>query len=245
VPQSRWYRAAVATGAHRSGAEGSRRGQLPAGGSQGNAVAGDRPDVAGLSGQTTRVHQLSRSPGCGPENGGVLELNAFFRQIKIGRQAASGRVVGPGLCGRKRAAKDASCSTGCRTGAWDGLSELNGKRFPQRPVSDVKPATRVGPACGHFRRLPLGDGKPNLELAFATASPSLWTTWVRTIPRRSRSCSSVWQANWLPMDFNAKRLIRWIVLSEPFGLSGKRMPKAGWTPRSRVTPAVRTVLLEG
>ena len=161
------------------------------------------------------------------------ELNAFFRQTRALRRSRAAatcesvELVNQDFAGeRQRARTKPCCSTNCATAC----------RRPPIPCSSTARSSERQRLCRR-RRPPRGAGQADRRAreylrqgdrqSHVGALPGLWLHQAdrRHGPAQSaqriRSCSKRWPRNSQTTSFDLKELIRWIVLSEPYGLSSK------------------------
>jgi hypothetical protein len=220
-----------ATGASQPGAEGFN-------GAVNFLLAGAKGHAADATDRTARVFlgkqlvctSCHSHPAAGWEKGDFWELNAFFRQMRVELDGQS-HVVSlsdadyPGDSG---ASKDAELfyrlpnrRLGMAYPEFDGqaisrsglLSDVNRRRELAKLVvaSEDFPRAVVNRVWswlfGYGFTQPVDDMGPHNP----PSHPELLNRLAEELAAH---------------DFNTKQLVRWIVLSEPFGLSGKRMPES-------------------
>lgn len=232
----------TATGAQHPGAEDHNGAVnfLLAGAGDHAAAATNRTSRAFLGKQLicTSCHA---HPTGGGEQGEFWELNAFFRQLAVYRDHQTPRIVvaDRDFLGASGAAKDAELFYRLPDGRLGmAYPEFDGRGIPHSGlVSDVhrrRELARLVTASDDFRLAtvnriwswlfgygftqPVDDMGPHNP----PSHPEL-------LARLAEELAA--------QDFDTKRLVRWIVLSEPFGLSGKRTPES-WmdTPESGGQP---------
>ncbi len=169
-------------------------------------------------------------PSDGWERGDFWELNAFFRQLRVERGSQS-QVVSlsdadyPGESG---AVKDAELFYRLPNGRLGmAYPELNGQAISHSGlVSEVnrrRELAKLVVASEDFRQAVVnrvwswlfGYGFTHPVDDMGSHNPPSHPELLDTLA-----------AEFAAHDFHTKGLVRWIVLSEPFGLSGKRMPES-------------------
>jgi hypothetical protein len=180
-------------------------------------------------------------PTSGWEQGEFWELNAFFRQLAVQRDHPTSRIVvaDRDFFGASGAAKDAELFYRLPDGRLGmAYPAFNGQEVPHSGlVSDVhrrRELAKLVTASEDFRLAtvnriwswlfgygftqPIDDMGPHNP----ASHPELLARLAEELAAH---------------DFDTRRLVRWIVLSEPFGLSGKRTPES-WmdTPESGGQP---------
>lgn len=201
-------------------------------------LAGAKNNAAAATDRTARVFlgkqlvctSCHDNPAAGLKRGEFWELNAFFRQMKVERDPASQRIVlsDGDFAGASGAAKDAELFY----------------RLPDRRLGMAYPEFN-GQAISHSGLVK--DVHRRRELAkLVVASDDFHLATVNRIwswllgygfsqpvddlgPHNPPSHPELLErlaGELAAQNSNTKALIRWIVLSEPFGLSGKRMPES-------------------
>jgi hypothetical protein len=218
-----------ASGAHRSGAEGYNGAVnfLLAGAQENARAATDRTARVFLGKQLvcTSCHD---HPAGSREQGEFWELNAFFRQIKIQRESQAIVLSDQDFAGASGAAKDAELFYRLPDGRLGmAYPELNGQAIPHSGlVSDVnrrRELARLVVSSDDFRSAMVNRVWSWLfGYGFTQPVDDMGPHNPPSQPELLERLAGELAAH----DFNTKGLIRWIVLSEPFGLSGKRMPES-------------------
>lgn len=232
----------TATGAADVGAEDHNAAVhfLLAGAKSNAALATDRAARVFLGKQLvcTSCHA---NPASGLELGDFWELNAFFRQLKVERDPASQRVAltDRDFAGASGAAKDAELFYRLP----DGRLGMAYPEFQDQAIShsgllsDVhrrRELAKLVVASDDFHRATVNRvWSWLLGYGFSQPVDDLGPHNPPSHPELLARLAAELAAH----DSHTKGLIRWIVLSEPFGLSGKRMPES-WldTPESGATP---------
>ena len=216
-----------ASGADRPGEEGYN-------GAVNFLLAGAQKDAVPATDRTARVFlgkqlvctSCHDHPDGGREQGEFWELNAFFRQIKVERDRDSQRIVlsDADFAGASGAAKDAELFYRLPDGRLGmAYPELNGQVISHSGlVSDVnrrRELARLVVASEDFRLAMVNRIWSWLfDYGFTRPVDDMGPHNPPSHPELLERLAGELAAH----DFNTKGLVRWIVLSEPFGLSGKR-----------------------
>ena len=169
-------------------------------------------------------------PAGGWEQGDFWELNAFFRQLRVERDRESQAVVlsDQDFAGDSGAAKDAELFYRLPNGRLGmAYPEFNGQAISHSGlVSDVhrrRELAKLVVASDDFRLATVNRiWSWLLGYGFAQPVDDMGPHNPPSHPELLDRLAGELAAH----DFNTKGLVRWIVLSEPFGLSGKRMPES-------------------
>ena len=165
-------------------------------------------------------------PAGGWEQGDFWELNAFFRQLRVERDRESQAVVlsDQDFAGESGAAKDAELFYRLPNGRLGmAYPELNGQAISHSGLlSDVnrrRELAKLVVASEDFRRAAVNRVWSWLfGYGFTQPVDDMGPHNPPSHPELLDRLADEFAAH----DFNTKGLVRWIVLSEPFGLSGKR-----------------------
>jgi hypothetical protein len=201
-------------------------------------LAGVKDHAVAATDRTSRVflgRQLVCSschehPDGGLELGDFWELNAFFRQIKVGRDPSSQQVVlsDGDFAGASGAAKDAELFYRLPDGRLGmAYPEFNGQAISHSGlISDVHRRRELAKLLVASDQLHLATVNRIwswlLGYGFTQPVDDMGPHNPPSHPELLERLASELAAH----DSNTKGLIRWIVLSEPFGLSGKRMAES-------------------
>jgi hypothetical protein len=221
----------TATGASAAGAKNHNGAvNFLLAGAKDNAVAATDRTARVFLGKQLVCTSCHDSSAGGLKLGDFWELNAFFRQMRIERDPTTQQVVlsDGDFAGASGAAKDAELFYRLPDGRLGmAYPEFDGQAIPRSGlVSDVhrrRELAKLVVASDDFHvatvnriwswLLGYGFSQPvdDLGLHNPPSHPEL-------LERLAGELAA--------HDSNTKGLIRWIVLSEPFGLSGKRMPES-------------------
>ncbi len=232
----------TATGAADVGVEGHNAAVhfLLAGAKSNAAAATDRTARVFLGKQLVCTSCHANREG-GLELGDFWELNAFFQQMKVERDPASQRVAltDRDFAGASGAAKDAELFYRLP----DGRLGMAYPEFQDQAIShsgllsDVhrrRELAKLVVASDDFHRATVNRvWSWLLGYGFSQPVDDLGPHNPPSHPELLDRLAAELAAH----DSHTKGLVRWIVLSEPFGLSSKRMPES-WldTPESGATP---------
>jgi len=169
-------------------------------------------------------------PADGWELGDFWELNAFFRQLRVERDRESQAIVlsDQDFPGESGAAKDAELFYRLPNGRLGmAYPEFNGQAISRSGLlSDVnrrRELAKLVVASEDFRRATVNRVWSWLfGYGFTQPVDDMGPHNPPSHPELLDRLADEFAAH----DFNTKGLVRWIVLSEPFGLSGKRMPES-------------------
>jgi len=169
-------------------------------------------------------------PAGGWERGDFWELNAFFRQLRVERDRESQVVVlsDQDFAGESGAAKDAELFYRLPNGRLGmAYPEFNGQAISRsgllNDVNRRRELAKLVVASEDFRRAAVNRAWSWLfGYGFTQPVDDMGPHNPPSHPELLERLADEFAAH----DFNTKGLVRWIVLSEPFGLSGKRMPES-------------------
>jgi hypothetical protein len=199
-------------------------------GAKDNAVAATDRTARVFLGKQLVCSSCHDHPDGGLELGEFWELNAFFRQLKVDRDPASQQAVlsDGDFAGASGAAKDAELFYRLPDGRW-------GMAYPEFDDQAISHSGLVGDV--HRRRELAKRVVASEDFHVATVN-RIWS-WLLGYgfsqpvddlgPHNPPSHPELLErlaGELAAHDSNTKGLIRWIVLSEPFGLSGKRMAES-------------------
>ena len=201
-------------------------------------LAGAKNDAVAATDRTARVFlgkqlvctSCHDQPAGGLKLGEFWELNAFFRQMKVERDPTSQQVVlsDGDFAGASGAAKDAELFYRLPDGRLGmAYPEFNGQAISHSGlVSDVhrrRELAKLVVASDDFHLATVNRiWSWLLGYGFSQPVDDLGPHNPPSHPELLERLAGELAAH----DSNTKGLIRWIVLSEPFGLSGKRMPES-------------------
>lgn len=221
----------VATGAGHPEAEDYNPAAnfLLAGATRNAEAATDRVSRVFLGKQSvcTRCHDHPANDG---KLGDFWELNAFFRQMKVRRDSQSNitRLIDQDFYGQSGAGKDAEIFYRLPNGRLGmAYPELNGQRLPHSGLLDDvnrrEELAKLIVASHDFRRAVVNRLWARLiGYGFTRPVDDMGLHNPPSHPKLLTRLSDQLAAH----DFDLDGLVRWIVLSDAFGLSGRRTPES-------------------